>query len=417
MKILFISSLYSPHVSGGAEIILQRTVEGLQQRGCQVSVLVTGPDSGLAVDRVNNVRVYRAGVHNFYWHFGSQRPGRLARLGWHLRDRYNGAMRTYVKQVIKTEAPHVVVCHNLAGWSVSVWDEISAAGLPIVQVLHDMYLLCPSSSMFKHGGSCQQQCGRCQSFRKNHDTRSAQVSTVVGVSRFMLDTLQKQGYFSGARGYVVHNASPYDAVPGSPDKHRQVDPTLKTRPLRFGYMGTLSEQKGVRWLIEQFQRLPFNATLQIAGRGQKTEEATLKALVSSANISFVGYQKPEAFYSQIDVAVVPSIWNEPFGMVAVEACAHSVPVIASRMGGLPEIIQDSHNGLLCSAHDPDSLGHTMLKLHQQTDLLERLSAQARGSVASLLDLDLMLDSYESIFAQTLLDNRVRHDPMVLSDKV
>jgi glycosyltransferase involved in cell wall biosynthesis len=416
MKILFLSSLYSPHIGGGAEIILQRTAEGLQQRGCDVSVLVTGPDAGLAVDTVNEVKVYRAGLHNFYWQFSAQRPGRLARLGWHLRDRYNSAMRAYVKQVIKREQPQVVVCHNLAGWSVSVWDEITAAGLPIVQVLHDMYLMCPSSNMFKKGRCCQQQCGSCQQFRKGHDVRSAQVSTVVGVSNYMLEKLQKHGYFTGARGYVVHNASPYAAMP-TPSAPRPISEIWKKAPLRFGYMGTLSEQKGLRWLIEQFQRLPFNATLQIAGRGQLSDEAQLKALATSPKISFVGYQKPEEFYRQIDVAVVPSIWNEPFGLVAVEACAHSVPVIASRMGGLPEIIQDSLNGLLCSPDDPDSLGHAMLKLHQQPELLERLSKQARVSVASLLNLDLMLDSYQSIFAQTVLDNLARRHQCAASNTV
>lgn len=417
MKILFISSLYSPHIGGGAEIVLQRTAEGLQQRGHEISVLVTGPDAGLAVEMVNQVKVYRAGLHNFFWHFRAQRPGRLARLGWHLRDRYNSAMRAYVKQVITQQRPDVVVCQNLAGWSVSVWDEITAAGLPIVQVLHDMYLICPSSNMFKKGRCCQQQCSSCQQFRKGHDVRSAQVSTVVGVSNFMLEKLQKHGYFSGSRGYVVHNASPYAAVQCPPHKVCQIDLRLKKAPLRFGYMGTLSDQKGVRWLIEQFQRLPFDATLQIAGRGQLDDEARLKALVTSPNISFVGYQKPEAFYSQLDVAVVPSIWNEPFGLVAVEACAHSVPVVASRMGGLPEIIQDSLNGLLCSPADPDSLGQAMLKLHQQPDLLQRLSKQARVSVAALLSVELMLDSYESIFAQTVLDNTTRQDSRIASKTV
>ncbi|WP_296262379.1 MULTISPECIES: glycosyltransferase family 4 protein [unclassified Pseudomonas] len=417
MKILFISSLYSPHIGGGAEIVLQRTAEGLQARGCQVSVLVTGPDAGLASETVNGVKVYRAGLHNFYWHFGAQRPGRLARLGWHLRDHYNGAMRRYVKQVIGTEQPQLVVCHNLSGWSVSVWDEITCARLPIVQVLHDMYLMCPSSNMFKRGQCCQQQCSSCQLFRKGHDARSAQVSAVVGVSQFILDKLQQYGYFKAAKGYVVHNASPYASLRDPLSLQPQTDAASKPARLRFGYMGTLSEQKGVRWLIEQFQRLPFDATLQIAGRGQACDESAFKALATSPNISFVGYQKPELFYDQIDVAVVPSLWNEPFGMVAVEACAHSVPVIASRMGGLPEIIQDPLNGLLCSPSDPDSLGQAMLRLHQQPQLLARLRHQARVSVASLLDLELMLDRYESIFAQTLLDNIVHRKPAVVPHPV
>jgi glycosyltransferase involved in cell wall biosynthesis len=268
--------------------------------------------------------------------------------------------------------------------------------------------------MFKNGKSCRNQCSRCERFRKGHDVRSAQVDTVVGVSRFMLDTLQAKGYFKNARGYVVHNSSP---CPALVLKTPPAQSGTRKEPLRFGFMGTLSEPKGVRWLIEQFQALPMDATLHIAGRGQLDDEARFKALAAnSPRISFVGYQTPESFYKQIDVAIVPSIWNEPFGMVAVEACAYAKPVIASRMGGLPEIIQDQLNGLMCSPDDPDSLGLAMLKLHQQPALLARLSSQARGSVASLLDEALMLDSYQSIFAQTLLDKIVPYDEASLYDR-
>lgn len=417
MKILFISSLYAPDIGGGAEIILQRTVEGLQVRGYKVSVLATSAQPGLHMDAVNQVKVYRAGLQNLYWHFTAQRPGRLARLGWHLRDRYNDGMRQHVKRVLELEQPDLVVCHNLTGWSVSAWDEIAAADLPIVQVLHDMYLLCPGSTMFKKGHSCQQQCGLCARFRKGHDERSTQVDTVVGVSRYMLETLQAYGYFQGSRGYVVHNASPYSAPASTAPVAVPADNARAQAPLRFGYLGTLSDPKGVGWLIEQFQHLPCDATLQIAGRGQADDERRFKAMAKSSRISFVGYQKPEEFYSQIDVAIVPSMWNEPFGMVAVEACAHSRPVIASRMGGLTEIIQDQYNGLLCSPDDPDSLGMAMLRLHQQPQLLARLSAQARSSVASLLNLDLMLDQYESIFNQTLLDRIVLPGTHHLSNPV
>ncbi|TFZ32814.1 glycosyl transferase family 1, partial [Pseudomonas syringae] len=77
--------------------------------------------------------------------------------------------------------------------------------------------------------------------------------------------------------------------------------------------------------------------------------------------------------------------------------------IASRMGGLTAIIQEPLKGLLCSPDDPDALGLSMLRLHQQPELLARLGSQARSSVASLMNLDQMLDQYESIFAQTLQD--------------
>src|SRR3546814_209428 len=167
----------------------------------------------------DGVRVYRANLANSYWHYTQQRPSRVARLGWHYRDRYNRDMRCHVREVIAREQPDIVVCNNLTGWSISAWDEITAAGLPIVQVLYDLYLLCPKDTMFNHSKSCQRQCGMCSVFRLRHAGASAQVATAIGVSRFVLERITAQGYFSGARQHVVHNCTP--ANPGQGSKPRQ----------------------------------------------------------------------------------------------------------------------------------------------------------------------------------------------------
>ncbi|WP_416427193.1 glycosyltransferase family 4 protein [Pseudomonas sp. App30] len=406
MNVLFLSSLYSPNIGGGAEIVLQRTVEGLHRRGMSVCVLTTGAAAGLVEDQVKGVKVYRAGVLNTYWHFSDQRPNALARLGWHLRDRYNMGMRAYVRQVMQQESIDLVVCHNLGGWSVAVWDEIAKADVPIVQVLHDMYLLCPGSLMFKKRQCCNGPCTLCQTLRQGHAERSAQVDAVVGVSHFLLDRLHNARFFRNASSHVIYNASPRveEVMPHWP-KGR----LAHSEPLRFGFLGTLSDHKGVRWMIEQFKRLPFNATLQIAGRGQQDYERELRQLIGDAeNIHLVGYQSPESFYRQIDVALVPSLWHEPFGLVAVEACAHSVPVIASHRGGLPEIIREGINGLLCNPDEPDSLGLAMLRLYRQPELRRQLAGQARASVAPLLDIDRMLDSYQQLFFQVYQNRGAHH---------
>lgn len=403
MKILILHSLYAPHIGGGAEIVVRQLAEGLTSRGCDVAVLATGPQGGLHLENLGGLRLYRAGLHNFYWHFTQTKPNRLLRLGWHYRDRYNGSMRQHVREVISRERPDLVLCNNLTGWSVSAWDEVTAAGLPIVQVLHDLYLLCPKDTMFSKGRSCVQQCGLCSAFRRNHGAASRQVAAVIGVSRFVLERVCSQGYFSQASHHVVHNAttaSPSAAATPRPSHSEQ---------LRFGYIGTLSENKGVGWLIEQFQALSINATLTIAGTGKLDYEAQLQAMADASKVRFVGYQPADAFMNTIDVLVVPSMWAEPFGLVAIEGCARHLPVIATRMGGLPEIIQDNVNGLLCSPDDPDSLGRTMLRLYLDTELRRRLSKQAHASVASLLDMERMLDQYQSILQATLYGRRAHDD--------
>ncbi|MGY8818206.1 MAG: glycosyltransferase family 4 protein [Pseudomonadales bacterium] len=408
MKVLVLHSLYAPHIGGGAEIVIRQIAEGLQRRGCDTVVLATGPEAGLHEEELDGVRIYRAGLDNFYWHFTQSRPSRLLRLGWHYRDRYNRSMRRHVRQVIEHERPDVVVCNNLTGWSISAWDEISAAGLPIVQVLHDLYLLCPKDTMFSKGRSCERQCGMCSAFRQPHAAASAQVAAVIGVSRFVLDRIAAEGYFSRASQHVVHNC--VDSSSSRSGKPRPRHSGL----LRFGYIGTLSENKGVGWLIEQFQALSINATLEIAGRGKLDYEAKLNELADPSKVRFVGYQPSERFMQGVDVLVVPSIWTEPFGLVAVEACAQHLPVIATNMGGLPEIIRDNLNGLLCTPTDPDSLGRAMLKLYLDSGLHHRLSSQARDSVATFLDTERMLDQYQSILYSTL-HGRSAHDEPEFAD--
>jgi glycosyltransferase involved in cell wall biosynthesis len=408
MKVLVLHSLYAPHIGGGAEIVVRQLAEGLQRRGCDIVVLATGPEAGLHEEVLDGVRVYRAGLDNFYWHFTQTRPSRLLRIGWHYRDRYNRSMRRHVRQIIEQERPDVVICNNLTGWSISAWDEISAAGLPIVQVLHDLYLLCPKDTMFSKSRSCERQCGMCSAFRQPHASASAQVAAVIGVSRFVLDRLTVRGYFARASQHVVHNCiGPGTSESTMPRQHH-------SGLLRFGYIGTLSENKGVSWLIEQFQALSINATLEIAGRGKLDYEAKLKALADPSKVRFVGYQPSERFMRSVDVLVIPSIWAEPFGLVAVEACAQQLPIIATEMGGLPEIIQHNLNGLLCSPADPDSLGRAMLKLYLDSGLRQRLSRHARDSVAAFLDTERMLDQYQSILHSTL-HGRSAHDEPEYAD--
>src|SRR5690606_5197945 len=203
MKILYINSLYNPFIEGGAEISLQLIVEGLQSKGYEVVVLSLMPDEGLKEDMVNGVKVYRAGLKNGYWPYTKQRPGKLQRLSWHLKDRDNRDMRAYVKKVLQMEKPDVVSCHNLAGWSIAAWDAVHEAGIPIVQVLHDMYLGCANSNMFKGDHPCDTQCLSCRLLRSRHSEKANQVHAVVGISQSTLGRFTQLGYFSNAEQRVI----------------------------------------------------------------------------------------------------------------------------------------------------------------------------------------------------------------------
>ncbi len=390
MKILYINALYAPYIAGGAEISLKLIVEGMQARGHDVVVLSLVPEHGLQVDWIDGVKVYRAGLKNGYWPFSSRRPSTFRRLLWHLRDAYNSPMRAYVREVLRAEKPAVVSCHNLVGWSISAWDEIRNAGIPIVQVLHDMYLLSPDSTLFQQGNRKGPGEMMKRLLRRRHRDKSGAVDAVVGISHSVLERFLAQGYFRNVPQYVVHNA-------------RDIPETHAARirkagqSLTVGYVGTLSVAKGVEWLIRQFKASGIDGELRIAGKGKTEDLAYFQQLADDdQRIRFVGYVDARDFYGTIDVLVVPSLWEEPLGMVAVEGLANNLPVIASNRGGLRETVVDGTNGILCDPEQPDSLGDALAALWRDAALYNRLAGGARASVGEYLSVERMVAEYEQI---------------------
>jgi len=398
MKILYINALYAPYIAGGAEISLKLIVEGMQAKGHEVAVLSMGPEAGLRVDNVDGVKVYRAGLRNAYWPFTNERPPKFRRLLWHLRDTYNSAMAGYVREVLQLEKPTIVSCHNLVGWSISAWDEIHRANIPIVQVLHDMYLLSPDSTLFNQGPRSVSQDLLRKLLRRRHRRKSSRVDAVVGISRSVLERFIAQDYFRKIPQYVVHNAREIPAV--NPPQLRK-----EGQSLTVGYIGTLSIAKGVEWLIRQFKASDIVGDLRIAGRGKDEDLAYFRQLAGDdERIRFVGYVNPADFYKTIDVLVVPSIWEEPLGMVAVEGLANNLPVIASNRGGLRETVADGVNGILCDPDRPDSLGVALVTLWRDVAQYNRQATRARSSIGEYLSVERMVTEYEQVLQTITTDD-------------
>jgi len=390
MRILYIHALYAPHIAGGAEISLKLLVEAMQANGHEVAVLSLSPDGGLSSDWVDGVKVYRAGLRNSYWPFSNERPGKWRRLRWHLRDRYNRSMVGYVREVLAAEQPDAVSCHNLVGWSIAVWDEVRRAGIPIVQVLHDMYLLSPNSTLFKPGYNRPHQDVMSRLLRGRHRRASSRVAAVVGISHSILDRFIQYGYFKNVPRFVVHNAR---VIPAAiPPRHRAAGDELNV-----GYIGTLTAPKGVEWLIKAFKASDVEGRLRIAGRGKAEDEQHFRQMVGDdSRIDFVGYVSPADFYPTIDVLVVPSIWDEPLGTVAVEGLANHLPVVASNRGGLRETVVDGVNGYHCDPDKPASLGEALARLWKDADDYNRLADAARDSVSGYLSVERMVNEYEQV---------------------
>ena len=154
--------------------------------------------------------------------------------------------------------------------------------------------------------------------------------------------------------------------------------------LRVGFIGTLSEHKGVHLLVEAVKSLQPALPLELKIWGKQEEDpgyfAHLSELASEdRRIQFCGTFPNSAIgeiFSSLDVLVVPSIWYENTPLVIYSAQAAGCPVIASNLGGMAEIIHNGDNGLLFGLRNVAELAHALQRLCDDRSLLERLAKRA-----------------------------------------
>ena len=143
------------------------------------------------------------------------------------------------------------------------------------------------------------------------------------------------------------------------------------------FLGRLSAEKGVAQLLEAWRQVKYpGARLVIAGKGP--EEEKLRAFARDkrlSNVEFRGFVPAEAqtdLWAGARFLVAPSIWEEPFGLVVLEAWAHGRPVLTSDRGSFPEMIDGG--GLLCSPDSPAEFAAAIQKMFEPTDLVSNMAA-------------------------------------------
>lgn len=325
MKILIICTLYPPHVLGGAEISISLLAEELVANGHHVSVITTG--NKYSEESKNGVEIYRLKNRNIYWRYPQRDKSIIRKSLWHLIDIYNWGYKKEIKRLVSKIKPDIVNTSNLCGISSVVWDVVHKMQIPIVHTLRDYYLLCPQQTMIKGNTSCSKQCTICKTYSIIKKNMSQKVDAVVGISNFILEQHLCFGYFKNANRKIV--------IANSVDSISEINQYTSNA---FGYIGRLSPEKGIEFMIEAFLKSSnHDKRLLIAGTGNKDYEQTLRTKYESDKVVFLGSQKQVSFFKMIDALIVPSLWNEPFGRVVIEAYASKVPVFMSNNGGLKEL--------------------------------------------------------------------------------
>lgn len=193
-----------------------------------------------------------------------------------------------------------------------------------------------------------------------------------------------------------------------PDRYRRQDPPARIRrpgEIVLLHVSCFTPVKGVLDLVRAFalvrERSPARLVLVGDGPVRREAEVLAQSMGLAPYIRFTGFQRDLApFFLDADLFLLPS-YMESFGLAALEALAHGLPVIASQVGGLPALIRDGVDGLLVPPGRPEVLAEATLTLLGEPSGLARMAEQAREGAWSRFPSGLALDAYEDLYRSCL----------------
>lgn len=294
--------------------------------------------------------------------------GPPARVGLALDTVWARQEQRTLRQTIDHVAPDVAHFHNTFPLiSPAAYYTCRAAGVPVVQTLHNYRLLCPSANHYRNNGVCED----CTTSGLHHAVRHACYRgsrSATGAVTAMLMFHRGIGTWTRAvdvyialsefaRGRFIAGGLPADKVVVKPN-FVDTDPGLRDRAGDGAlFVGRFWPEKGVGTLLQAWNRLSDPIRLDLLGDGP--QRAQLEQLAPSNNTVCFHGRVPRATtlaaMKRAQFLVFPSEWFEGLPMTIVEAFACGLPVIASRLGTMGEVVEERRTGLLFTPGDAADL--------------------------------------------------------------
>lgn len=372
MRIAYLSNFYYPFV-GGAEEVCRMEAEGLAKRGYDVSVVTTIlPEHNVRFEEINKVKVYRVKFRRIRIGTKTSWKSSLQDFSWliagslnHMLNLYNPFAASVIEQIMKKLNPDIIHIHNFGAFSLSAFHVLKKLKVPVIVTLHDYTLICPRATFLCYVNlPCKVPRVACKiGLELNNALIKDKVKLFIAPSRFLADRFEEK------LGEVKIEVIP------NPVEEIEAEAKKDLNTARILYVGRLEWYKGVYTLLEAFRGLKNkNVELLITGRGPEFETIKRFSHIDSRIIplGYVPEEEKRRLLKNASLTVVPSLWPEPFSMITLESFASATPVVASKIGGLPEIVEDGYNGRLFRPGDPEELRNILMVLIEDREELKKL---------------------------------------------
>ena len=385
MRVLMITDFYRPLV-GGVEVVVRHLARALVARGHHVSVLTIQTGRLPELEDDDGVRVHRTRclIQGASRMFSQARPWAPP-----IPDPQAAAR---IARIVAHEAPDIVHGHDWLARSFLTSRRRTAPRF--VQSLHYYTSTCAKKSLMFHGAPCSGPgLGKCLHCAGAHYGRAKGAGVTLGnfafsaLERRVADLFLPVSEATAAGNGLVGSGLPYEVIPNfvaEPEKSSDAACVLAGE-LPQGdfllYVGDLRPEKGVNVLLEAYRGLVGAPPLVLIGKLWRDSPAVLPPNVRL----FINRENEAVREAQRRclALVAPSVWPEPFGMVVAETLAAGRPVVATRIGGIPDLVDDGCNGLLVAPGDVPALRAALCRVVDDDALRTRLAKCARISARRL----------------------------------
>lgn len=398
MRVLLITDFFDPY-NGGVEIHVRTVADALVARGHEVAVATlptgvdqparTGDDPVTVFPVEHLMAKLGKGFTNANRPWAPPFPDPLAMVG--------------LRRAVRAFRPDVIHGHD---WlSRSVLPRVVSGSIPVVTSLHYYTRSCAKKTLWRDGDPCDgpglTRCLRCAA--DHYGPAKGTVVTLglrVGAA---LEDRRSASYLSVSAATAAGNglppgpgsvvvANPLAPAAAAADRAAAVPAAIPDGPF-VAFVGDLRPEKGIRVLLDAFARLRGRGSdipLVLVGKRTTTDVDVPEGTIE---VGQVDHGVVQAIWRRATVGVVPSLWPEPFGLVAIEAMAAGCPLVASEVGGLAEILADDR-GVLVPPGDAEALATAVARLLDDHDRRTGLADRARASL-DRYELEHIVDAIEA----------------------
>ena len=416
MKILVVSDLYPPYHVGGYEINCKDAVDMLISRGNEITVLTSswGVRKKTTQGNVHRVLDFDRYVLEEHLSNTSYFTSRLMRL-----RRMSISQRNYLitRKIISITKPDIAFLWHMGHLTFGPAFAAQQAGLPLCYRIED-YSIARIKKLFDEKEPFFEKLYHSLIFGKKYFNK-LRFHNLLFISQYVKDYYAKAGFPEG-NWRVVPGGLPSLAI-NDPIRRSHYPFVREDGIVRLVFGGRLEPEKGPDIAIKAIANIRSegslrNIHLDIIGDGDPDFIKYLNQLTRSLEVedrvSFLGkLTQPEIInlFQFYDALLLPSRWQEPFGRIVIEAMAQGLPVIASRNGGVPEIINNHQNGMLVSPDDPQNITEALRKLIKDPNLATHISRNAYLTIRSHFTLEQVVGGMEN-FMLNILKNKLTNLP-------